>query len=88
MSLTRLASLKRRRRSSPDELLQRQNLVSVIRFACGQPHWLGREADETSRHSSGTWPSRAARSQSNLTEGSGTSSRGNPRRQERAVHFP
>jgi hypothetical protein len=42
------ASLTWCARSSPDELLQRQNLVSVTRFACGRPHLLGREADETS----------------------------------------
>jgi hypothetical protein len=37
-------SLKWRARSSPDELLQRQDLVSVIRFAC----WKPRSAKETS----------------------------------------
>jgi hypothetical protein len=34
---------------SPDELLPRQDLVSVTRFACRQPDLLGREATET-RH--------------------------------------
>jgi hypothetical protein len=47
-SFTTPASLTWCARSSPDELLQRQNLVSVTRFACGRPHLLGREPDETS----------------------------------------
>jgi hypothetical protein len=43
----------------------------VIPLACWQPHLIDREANETSRHSSGNVAfNGAARSQSNLTEGS------------------
>jgi hypothetical protein len=42
------ASLTWCAKSSPDELLQRQNLVSVTRFACVQLRLLGREANESS----------------------------------------
>ena len=34
--------------TSPDELFQRQHLVSAIRFACRQPDLLGRVENETS----------------------------------------
>jgi hypothetical protein len=37
------------------ELLQRQELVSVTRLACGQPRLLGREANET-KQDSAAWP--------------------------------
>ena len=46
--LTTLASLNRCLKSWASELLQRQDLVSAIRFACGKPRYLGLPANEIS----------------------------------------